>query len=215
MPEIAIPNNDRIERWFQILRSGTTRERLDIVREMVETMEPREAKAILKLYSGEGDRVRWGLIRVLGELRIATATPMLIAELKNPFHREGAIEALGKIGAEEAFIHIREYIVENPQGAMMALVPLARTGRQRAIQHLRLYLRHETAVMRQTAVRALASIATEECLKILKDHMATEKDDRVLTAIAQSAYYLETILFPPVEKPSQATDNLPSVPTPV
>jgi serine/threonine protein kinase len=69
--------SDRIESWFGILRTGTTRERLAAVREMVDKLEPSEAKAILKLYSEEGDRVRWGLIKALGELNIQAATPLI------------------------------------------------------------------------------------------------------------------------------------------
>ena len=205
---------DRIEGWLRILRLGTTRERLSAVREMVETIQPREANAILKLYRGEEGRVRWGLMRVMGELRITAATPMIISELKNPYHRECAIEALGKIGSDEAFAPIRDYVMENPDSALMALLPLARTGKQNAISCLQTYLANEMAIMRQTAVRALASIATQECLEILRKHLVDERDERVRTAVIQSVHYLEQLLFPVIDKFSQQTEILARAGTP-
>ena len=194
------PQADRIEQWFQVLRSGTTRERLAVVREMVEKIDAREAKAIVKLYPGEEDRVRWGLIRVIGELRICAATPLIIGELKKPFHRECAIEALGKIGSDEGFIPLREYVTENPDSALIALLPLARTGKQRSIKCLQKYLTHEMAILRQAAVRALACVATPECLEILKDHLTREQDDKVRSTIQQTIQALENVLLPSIEK---------------
>jgi Protein kinase domain len=183
--------SDRIEQWFHVLRTGTTRERLNMVREMVETMEPREAKAILKLYSGEEDRVRWGLIRVFGDLRITAATPMILGELKNPYHRECAIESLGKIGCQDAFKPIREYIERNPEGALIALTPLALTGGEKAIKHLRRYLSDPMAIRRQGAVRAIASILSIDCLQILREHLAKERDDKVRATVIQCMRSLE------------------------
>ena len=120
-------NTDRIESWFHLMRTGTTRERLAVVRDMVDTIEASEIKAILKLYSGENDRVRWGLIRVLGELRISSAIPLIINDLKSPFHAECAIEALGKIGAYEVFGEILKYLEDHPESALVAMKPLAQT----------------------------------------------------------------------------------------
>ena len=99
---ISMPpvNADRIESWFGILRTGSTRERLAVVREMVDKILPSEANAVVKLYPEEGDRVRWGLIRVLGELKMEFATPIILNDLRNSFHTECAMEALGKIGSE-------------------------------------------------------------------------------------------------------------------
>jgi hypothetical protein len=188
---ICHPKSDRIDGWFQTLRLGTTRERLAVVREMVEQMEPREAAAILKLFPGEEDRVRWGLIRVLGELQIGAATTMLISELKSPFHRECAMEALGRIGSEEAFNPILEFMTQNPQSAVIALLPLAQTGRERALPHLRSYLADELAVVREAAVRALATIRSADVLQILKDRLSLEKDERVRFSIVQAALSLE------------------------
>lgn len=186
---------DRIEHWLHTLRSGTTRERLAVVREMVETMNAHETKAILKLYPTEADRVRWGLIRVLGELKIVGATQLLLRELKNPYQRECAIEALGRIGAGEAFNPIRRFVIENPNSAMTALVPLARTGKQRAIKYLRQYASHEMAVLREEATRALASIRTPESLQVLNERLAEEKDERVRAALLESIRSIETGLL--------------------
>jgi len=199
---------DRIEGWLNTLRAGTTRERLAVVREMVEKMDPHEASAVLKLYEGEEDRVRWGLIRVLGELQIAAATPMLINELKSPFHRDCAVEALGRIGSNEAFNPILEYVTENPHSAVIALLPLARTGKQRAIRHLRDYLAHELAVVRQSAVRALSTIRSMETLQMLKDQLPSESDERVRTTIAQAIRSLEASLRQAVESPGKDTEIL-------
>ncbi|HYK90051.1 MAG TPA: protein kinase [Acidobacteriota bacterium] len=202
------PKLDRLDAWFQTLRSGTTRERLAVVREMVEKIEPREASAILKLFPGEGDRVRWGLIRVLGEMQIAAATPMLINELNSPFHRECAVEALGRIGSDEAFKPILEYIEENPHSAVMALLPLARTGKERAIVHLRKYLPHDLAVVRQAAVRGLSAIRSTGVLQILKDRLPLEHDERVRSVIVQSIHALEGFLRQPLEKSRMSTEIL-------
>jgi tRNA A-37 threonylcarbamoyl transferase component Bud32 len=186
------PPLDRIEQWFQVLRLGTTRERLAIVREMVEQMEPREAKGILKMYAGEEDRVRWGLIKVFGELKVSAATPIIISELKNSYHRECAIEALGKIGAEEAFNPLRDFLAGNPESAMITLLPLARTGRQRSIRYIRPFLAHEMATLRQAAVRAIAAIENPECLNILKERLVREQDDRVRSSLNQSICSMES-----------------------
>ena len=109
---ISMPpaKTDRIESWFGVLRTGSTRERLAVVREMVDKILPSEANAVVKLYPEEGDRVRWGLIRVLGELKIEVATPIILNDLRNSFHTECAMEALGKIGSDGAYIAIRDYI---------------------------------------------------------------------------------------------------------
>ncbi len=185
---------DRIEGWFQTLRNGTTRERLLVVREMVERVDEREAKAILKLFASEEDKVRWGLIRVFGELKIQDATQMIIAELKNPFHRESAIEALGNIGSEEAFIPIRQFVIDNPHSAMMALVPLARTGGQKAIKYLKSYLSDEMSVVRQAAIKAISAIESTEAIEVLLEHLGREHDDRIRAAIQQSISVLESKL---------------------
>jgi HEAT repeat protein len=206
---ICHPTSDRIDGWFQTLRAGTTRERLAVVREMVEKMEPREASAVLKLFPGEGDRVRWGLIRVLGEMQIAAATPMLVNELKSPFHRECAVEALGRIGSDEAFNPILEYIQENPHSAVMALLPLARTGKEKAIVHLRGYLSHDLAVVRQAAVRAITAIRSTEALQLLKDRVPLEPDERVRAAIAQAIHSLEGFLRQPTDSARMTTEILP------
>jgi hypothetical protein len=190
-PERWNPKSDRIEAWFRILRTGTSRERLNVVREMVEQVEPREANAMLKLFAGEEERVRWGLIRVFGELRIAAATPMLLAELKNPFHRECAIEALGKIGAHDAFKPIRDYVERNPESALIAFAPLARTGGEKAIKYLRRYLSDDMATRRQGAVRALALICSKESLQLLREQLTRERDDRVRSTVIQSIRSLE------------------------
>ena len=153
-----------------------------------------EAHAILKLYEGEDDRVRWGLIRVMGELRIKAAVPLILRELKNPFHKECAIEALGNIGSEEAFGPIREFLSKNPESANIALMPLARTGKQRALKHLQRYLSAELAVVRQAAIRAIASIENPECLGILKAHASAERDHRVRSILQQSVRSLESAL---------------------
>jgi hypothetical protein len=187
--------SDRIESWFGILRTGTTRERLGIVREMVDKLTPAEAKAILKLYPQEGDRVRWGLIKVLGELKIQAATPLILSDLKTPFHTECAIEALGKIGLEESYNALLAYVVEHPESALISLVPLANTGKKRAVKFLRQYLSSEMSVLRQTAVRALTCIGSEECLQALKDQLRVECDEKVRLNIFQSVHSLESVLL--------------------
>ncbi len=197
--------NDRIEGWFQVLRTGTTRERLASVREMVDRITPAEAKAVLKIYPEEGDRVRWGLIRVLGELKIEAATPLILSDLNSPFHTECAIEALGKIGSDEAYNSIREYVLQHPESAIIALLPMARTGKQRAIKQLRRYLSHEMAVLRQAAVRALASIRSPEALHELKEHLCVERDEKVRSALLQAVHSLQAVLLPDIAGANQDT----------
>ncbi len=195
--EIVPPvNTDRIESWFRVLRAGTTRERLAVVREMVEKLTPAEAKTIVKLYAEEGDRVRWGLIRVLGELRIEAATPLILSDLNSPFHTECAIEALGKIGSTEAYNPIKEFVAEHPESAMIALIPMARTGKQRAIKALQHYLRHDMTVMRLTAVRALSSIESVEALQVLKECLCLESDEKVRSTLFQAVHTLQGVLLP-------------------
>ena len=189
-----VPRLDRLEYWFQVLRTGTTKERLGIVREMIDQVEPGEAKAILKLFETEEDRVRWGLIRVLGELKITAAMPMIINELKNPYHCECAIDALGKIGADEAFNPLNEFLSKNPENAMITLLPLARTGKQRALKCLRSYLSSEMVTLREAAIRAMAVVETPECLRILKEHLSREHDDRAHKALQQAIRSLESAI---------------------
>ncbi len=207
-PELPPVKTDRIEAWFRVLRTGTTRERLAIVREMVDKITPAEAKAVLKLYSEEGDRVRWGLIRVLGELRIAAATPLILSDLNSPFHTECAIEALGKIGSDESYNAILEYVMEHPESAILALIPLARTGKQRAIKYLRNYLSHEMAVLREAAVQALASIVTTESLQALKEHLCSERDEKVRSSLFHAVHSLQAVLSPDIKAAIQDAETV-------
>jgi hypothetical protein len=189
---------DRIESWLNVLRTGTTRERLTVVREMAEKISPSEAKTIVKLYPEEGDRVRWGLIRVLGELKIEAATPLILNDLRNSFHCECAIEALGKIGSEEAYVAIRDYITGHPEDAIIGLLPLARTGKQKAIKLILNYLGHDKASLRRAAVQALGSIRSTESLQALKERLCVESDERVKSALFQTVHSLQAILLPDV-----------------
>lgn len=193
---------DRIESWLNIMRTGTTRERLTVVRDMVDTIESSEIKAVLKLYSGENDRVRWGLIRVLGELKITPAIPLILNDLKYPFHAECAMEALGKIGAFEAFEEMLKYVENHPESALIALIPLAQTGKEKAIPYIRQYLNHEMSVLRQASVRALASIKCEESLKALKEHTSIESDDKVRSSLLEAVYTMESTMLPHLNVPA-------------
>jgi hypothetical protein len=210
--DMALPpmKTDRIESWFGVLRTGTTRERLGVVREMVEKLSASEAKAIVKIYPEEGDRVRWGLIRVLGELRIEASIPLILSDLRNSFHTECAIEALGKIGCDEAFTPILEFITEHPESAIIALVPLAKAGKQKSVRHLQRYLNHEMAVLRQAAVQALASIASAESLQILKEHLSIENDEKVRSTLFQAVHSLQGITLPDITT-IQKPERLPNV----
>ncbi len=208
--ELPPTKTDRIEAWFHILRTGTTRERLAVVREMVEKINPAEAKAVLKLYSEEGDRVRWGLIRVLGELKITAATSLILSDLRSPFHTECAIEALGKIGSDEAYNAIREYVVEHPESAIIALLPMAKTGKQRATRYLRTYLDNEMAVLRQSAVQALASIADIESLQALKEHLCVERDEKVRASLFQAIHSLHAVVQPDIKTAIRDSETISS-----
>ncbi len=186
--------SDRMEGWLRVLRLGTTKERLAVVRDMVEHMLPKEAAAVLKMFTGEEDRVRWGLIRVFGELKMRAATPLIVGELKNPYHRECAIEALGKIGAEEAFHPLRDFLARNPESATIALMPLALTGKQRSVRLLRPYLSHEMATVREAAIRALEAVETSDSFRLLEESFASERDDRVRGIFRQSLRKLDSAL---------------------
>lgn len=187
-------HEDRLGAWLDTMRSGTTRQRQAVVRQMVEKLNAHDIKALLKRYPAEEDRVRWGLMRIFGDLRVAAATELLLRELKNPYQRECAIEALGKIGADEAFDPICRFLMENPNSAITALVPLARTGRERAIDYLRQYANHDMAVLREEAARALGLIAMPESLQVLNQVLAEEKDARVRAALLKSIRSVETNL---------------------
>jgi len=194
--ELPPPKTDRIETWFRILRNGTTRERLAAIREMVKEITPAEAKTVLKLYPEEGDRVRWGLIRVLGELKIEAAASLILPDLNSPFHTECVIDALGKIGSEKAFPALHDYVLNHPDCAMIAMLPLARTGGARSIPYLRQYLDHEMAVLRQATVRALGSVNEKESLQLLKERISVEHDDKVRAVLLQSIHSLQSNLLP-------------------
>jgi hypothetical protein len=189
-------NVDRIESWFGVLRAGSTRERLAVVREMVDEISPSETNAVIKLYPEEGDRVRWGLIRVLGELKIEFATPIILNDLRNSFHTECVMEALGKIGSDGAFSAIRDYIAAHPESVIIGLLPLARTGKNKAIKCIRPYLSHETVNLRQAAAKALASIRSTESLQLLKERLYVECDEKVSACLVQSVHSLRALLFP-------------------
>jgi serine/threonine protein kinase len=194
--ELAPIETDRIETWFSILRTGATRERLAVVREMTEKITSAEAKAIMKLYPEESDHVRWGLIRVLGELKIEAATKLILCDLHSSYHADCAIEALGKIGSVEAYNPIREFVVEHPESAASAMLPMARTGKERAIKDLSGYLAHETAAVRQAAVTAIASIASMESLHLIKEHLCIERDDNVRSSLNDAIHSLQSLLAP-------------------
>jgi HEAT repeat protein len=129
-------------------------------------------------------------------LRIQAATQLILNDLRNPFHTEHALEALGKIGADEAYNEIREYIVEHPENAVNSLMPLARTGKQRSIRNLRRYLKHANPDLREAAIRALATVACEETLRVLKEHLSDEEDEGVRSSLFEAINSLTSLLLP-------------------
>ena len=186
-----VPDSDRVQRWLELLRGGTTRERLAVVREMVDEMGPGEANALMKLYQGEEDKVRWGLIRAFGELKLSAAVRLILTDLKSPYHRECAVEALGRIGAAEAFEPILEFVSRNPDAAIMGLPALASTGRSRAVRHLVPYLSNSAAVLRLAAAKALGSVPSDESAAALRTQLARERDEKVRATLAQAVHGLE------------------------
>ena len=201
--------SERIDGWLQVLQSGTTRERLAMVREITEKVDARELDTLMTRFAGEKDRVRWGLIQVFGELRISAACALLLPELDIPLHRECAIEALGKIGTEQAFEPILNYLNRHREAATTALLPLALTGKERAIPHLEGYLSSPLASLRSATVRAIAAIASPQSLSLLKEHLPAEADEKVRSAIRQSIQALQVILFNPGTESKQETEILP------
>jgi HEAT repeat protein len=159
---------------------------------MVDKLEPAEAKAILKLYPEEGDRVRWGLIKALGELKIQAAAPLILSDLRSPFHTECAIDALGKIGLEESYNALLAYVMEHPESALISLIPLANTGKGKSVKYIRHFLNDEMSILRQTAVRALASVGSEECLCAVKERLSVERDEKVRNSIFQAIHSIES-----------------------
>jgi HEAT repeat protein len=200
---------ERIEEWLQVLQSGTTRERLAVVREITDKVDARELDILITRFAGENDRVRWGLILVFGELRIPAACPLLLAELDIPLHRECAIEALGKIGTEQAFEPILNYLSRHREAAATVLMPLALTGKERAIPHLKGYLSSPLASLRSATVRAIAAIASPQSLSLLKEHLAMEADEKVRSGIRQSIQALRVVLFNPGTQYNPETEILP------
>jgi serine/threonine protein kinase len=180
-----------METWFRILRIGTVRERLLCVREMTEMLTPEETRSLLKLYPEQEARIRWGLIRVFGELKMQESVPSIIKDLNSPFHAECVLEALGKIAAEESFDPILEFMQSHADSAMLAFYPLVKTGKTKAIQPLTRYLNHEMAVWRQAAVHALTEIPSSEVLLILKTRLEIERDEKVRAAISHAIRSLQ------------------------
>lgn len=204
------PSADRIEAWFRVLRTGSARQRLAVVREMVEKIMPSEAKAILKLYPEEGDRVRWGLIRVLGELKIEAATPLILNDLRSSYHSECVIEALGRIGSDDAYKVLREYMAEHPESAAIALLPLAKTGKQRAVRYIQRYLRQTAPAVRRAAIEALAAVRSRESMLALKEHLCVEADAAVRSDLLHAVHTLEIVLLPDSGVRPQS-ESIPSV----
>jgi len=192
-----------------VLRTGTTRERLAVVREMTDKIEPAEARAVLKLYSGESDRVRWGLIRLLGELKIESATTLILSDLRSPFHAECAIEALGKIGCPEAYNAILANVIEHPEYAAVSLPALASTGKEKSIRYIRHYLGHEEPATRRAAVRALQCIVTPESLQALREQLCADQDEEVRGCLLSAIHSLQSSLVHDIE--FQSKEILPKI----
>jgi HEAT repeat protein len=108
------------------------------------------------------------------------------------------MEALGKIGSEGAFIAIRDYINEHPESALIGLLPLAMTGKDKAIQCIQPYLSHEAANLRQAAVQALAAIRSTESLQILKERLYIECDEKVSSCLCQAVHSFRAVQFPDI-----------------
>jgi hypothetical protein len=205
-PPVLTAVTDRVDRWLECLAHGTTRERLAAVKEMSLQMDTSEAQALLKLYGEVNERVRWGLIRVFGERRMASATCLILGELGSSYHRECAMEALGKIGAGEAFDAILEYVSCNPQAAGVAFIPLAQTGQAKALPHLRRYLRHEWTELRQMAARAVARIPARESIEVLQERLRDEPDERVRGEIWKGVRLIQSKLH--TAPPTGAGDTI-------
>jgi tRNA A-37 threonylcarbamoyl transferase component Bud32 len=206
--ELVPAKTDRIELWFHVLRTGTTRERLAAVREMIDQITPAEAKAVLKIYPEEGDRVRWGVIRVLGELKIEAATMLILRDMNNPFLAECSIEALGKIGADVAYSEIRKYVIAHPEIALIAMLPMAKAGKEKAVKDLSVYLDHGMAVLRQAAIQALASIPSMESLCLLRERMSVEHDEKVRASLFQAVHSLQAILVAGIAETTHNSETI-------
>jgi tRNA A-37 threonylcarbamoyl transferase component Bud32 len=184
----------RLEQWLQTLRSGTTNERLAAVKEMTGLATSGEIDEILGNYRGYDEKVRWGLIRLLGNRRLTPALTMIAGDLDVPFLKECALEALGKIGAENSFDTLRSFLETHADIAFLALTPLAQTGRQRAVPLLFGYLDSETSSLRKAAIRALAQTESNEALQSLKQRLPEERDDSTRALIRASMRQLEEVL---------------------
>jgi HEAT repeat protein len=130
-------------------------------KEMAESMSEAEIRRALSHYQDAVERVRWGLIRVFSHHKLMPAVPLLVADLSVASLHEAAVEALGALGAGEAFEPLLAWLRKRPESALTILLPLARTGREKAREHIVPYLNHEMAVIRQAAARALESIRRE------------------------------------------------------
>jgi hypothetical protein len=65
------------------------------------------------------------------------------------------------------------------------------------------------AILRQTAVQALASIGSTEALQLLKTHMYVEHDEKVRTSLFQAMHSLQTSLGPGIETAIQYKEFFP------
>jgi hypothetical protein len=115
-------------------------------------------------------------------------------------HRtECAIEALGKIGVAESYNSLLAYVMEHPESALISLIPLANTGKKKSVKKSVKYIRHflndEMSILRQTAVKALSSIGSEECLQALKERLCDECDEKVRNSILQAIHSVESALI--------------------
>ena len=181
----------RVQPWLQELADGTIRQRLETVAEIVRTADDAEIAEMLCRFQQESDRVRWGLIRVLGERRVKEATSVILPELEFANHRECAMEALGRIGSDSAFEALLDYLSPESPASSMVLLPLAQTGKDRAVVHLVPFLSHPMVILRQAAVRALETIKATETLDLLRQFERSEPDDRLRQSTRSSIVALQ------------------------
>jgi putative membrane-bound dehydrogenase-like protein len=162
---------------------------------------------LIGLLSDSNSEMRAQAAKVLGDARLAAATPVLLPLLadKNPRAQLYAAQALGRIGAKDAVAPIVEMLAANNDEDIYlrqaGAIALARIGDEAALGEL---ANHASEAVRIAAVVALKQMASPALAKFLADKSeyvvtnaarAISDDELVTAALPALAAYLDKPAF--------------------
>jgi hypothetical protein len=183
--------DDRIGYWVQKLVHGTSSQRLEAKRRILQNTQPGDLDQILGICLNSGPEVRAALIPCLGKLADAKALPFLVQQLGNPMLTRETCDALTAVNDPRAVEPLLKVLKKQEVYSYHALVPLAKLGGDKYIKAMTPYLKSKSFSERREAVKAMEIAAGKKVLKDLRKTIKNETDNDLRNRLYQLIQRLE------------------------